>query len=58
VKYRRVEGAPQVPIVCEQGTKMGRQSFIYIELTYDGRDIPSRIEVGGSVMPIVRAELL
>jgi hypothetical protein len=39
---------------------MGRQSFLHIELTYDDEspDIPSRIEVGGSVMPVLKGELL
>jgi len=38
---------------------MGRQSFIHIELTYrESTDIPSRIEVGGSVMPVLKSEPL
>jgi trans-2,3-dihydro-3-hydroxyanthranilate isomerase len=59
VKYGLVECEPKVSIVSEQGTKMGRQSFIHIELTYgEPPDIPSRIEVGGSVMPVLKGELL
>ncbi|TMC52176.1 MAG: PhzF family phenazine biosynthesis protein [Chloroflexi bacterium] len=59
VKYGLVERAPKVSIVSEQGTKMGRQSFIHIELEYgESPDIPSRIEVGGSVMPVLKGELL
>ena len=51
--------APKVSLVSEQGTKMGRQSFIHIELTYrESTDIPSRIEVGGSVMPVLKSEPL
>src|SRR5690348_6464629 len=59
VKYGLVERASRVSIVSEQGTKMGRQSFIHIELLYDeGKDdIPSRIEVGGSVRPVVTGTL-
>ena len=58
VKYGLVPRGPVVSIVSEQGTKMGRQSFIHIELTYDGAgDIPSRIEVGGSVMPVLSGTL-
>jgi len=37
---------------------MGRQSFIHIELTFgSARDIPTKIEVGGSVVPVVSGEL-
>jgi predicted PhzF superfamily epimerase YddE/YHI9 len=47
-----------VSIVSEQGTKMLRQSFIHIELEYPPEgDIPSRIEVGGSVVPTLKGEL-
>ena len=59
VKYGLVERAPTVSLVSEQGTKMGRQSFVHIELTYeDSTDIPSRIEVGGSVVPVLKGELV
>jgi trans-2,3-dihydro-3-hydroxyanthranilate isomerase len=59
VKYGLVARAPRVAIVNEQGTKMGRQSFIHIELTYgDSEDIPSQIEVGGSVRPVITGTLL
>lgn len=54
VRYGLVPRAPKVAIVNEQGTNMGRQSFIYIELTYqESEDVPSRIEVGGSVRPVI-----
>ena len=60
VRYGLVERAARVSLVSEQGTKMGRQSFLHIELSYDADagDIPSRIEVGGSVMPVVAGDLL
>jgi trans-2,3-dihydro-3-hydroxyanthranilate isomerase len=59
VKYGLLKRAPKLSIVSEQGTKMGRQSFVHIELDYtDETDIPSRIEVGGSVMPVLKGELL
>jgi trans-2,3-dihydro-3-hydroxyanthranilate isomerase len=59
VRYGLVERAPRVSIVSEQGTKMGRQSFVHIDLTYDdAADLPIRIEVGGSVMPVLRGELV
>jgi trans-2,3-dihydro-3-hydroxyanthranilate isomerase len=58
VRYGLIPRAAQVSIVSEQGTKMGRQSFIYIELAYPaGADVPTRIEVGGSVVPVMTAEL-
>ena len=58
VKYGLVPRAPVVAIASEQGTKMGRQSFIHIELTYEGsQDIPARIEVGGSVRPVITGTL-
>ncbi len=58
VKYGLVEQAPKVSIVSEQGTKMGRQSFVHIELAYgESRDIPERIEVGGGVMPVLSGTL-
>lgn len=58
VKYGLLPRAPVVAIISEQGTKMGRQSFIHIELTYGGsQDIPERIEVGGSVRPVITGTL-
>jgi trans-2,3-dihydro-3-hydroxyanthranilate isomerase len=58
VKYGLVARAPKVSIVSEQGTKMLRQSFIHIELEYPPEgDIPSRIDVGGSVVPTLKGEL-
>ena len=58
VKYGLVKREPKVSIVSEQGTKMGRQSFVHIELEYgDSRDIPDRIDVGGGVMPVLSGTL-
>jgi len=58
VKYGLVERASTVKIVSEQGTKMGRQSLVHIELEYGAsKDIPVRIEVGGSVMPVLSGAL-
>ena len=58
VRYGLVPRAARVAIISEQGTKMGRQSVIHIALEYpnDG-EVPSRIEVGGSVVPVMTAEL-
>ena len=58
VRYGLVRRAPAVSIVSEQGTKMGRQSFINIRLAYPpGADLPSSIQVGGSVVPTLKGEL-
>jgi trans-2,3-dihydro-3-hydroxyanthranilate isomerase len=59
VKYGLVPHAPSVSITSEQGTKMGRRSIIHIRLEYGAdRDIPTRIEVGGAVMPVVMGTLV
>ncbi len=58
VRYGLIPRATLVSIVSEQGAKMGRQSFIHIELAYPaGAELPTRIEVGGSVVPVMTAEL-
>ncbi|HET9848612.1 MAG TPA: PhzF family phenazine biosynthesis protein [Candidatus Dormibacteraeota bacterium] len=57
VRYGLIPRAAEVEIVSEQGTRMGRQSFVHIKLAYAG-DEPTRIEVGGSVMPVMTAELV
>jgi len=58
VRYGVIPRAEQVSVVSEQGTKMGRQSFVRIELSYPaGAEVPDRIEVGGSVVPVMTAEL-
>lgn len=58
VRYGLVQRAPRVSIISEQGTKMGRQSFLHIELEYgEDHEIPTRIEVGGSVMPVLSGTL-
>jgi trans-2,3-dihydro-3-hydroxyanthranilate isomerase len=54
VKHGLLPRGSRVKAVSEQGTKMGRQSFIHIELDYpDGGDVPRRIEVGGAVRPVI-----
>ena len=58
VRYGLIPRAPQVSIVSEQGTKIGRQSFLHINLVYPaGVELPSLLEVGGSVVPVMTAEL-
>jgi trans-2,3-dihydro-3-hydroxyanthranilate isomerase len=56
VRYGLIPRAPHVSLISEQGTKMGRQSFVHINLEYAGPD-PTLIEVGGSVVPVLDAQL-
>jgi trans-2,3-dihydro-3-hydroxyanthranilate isomerase len=58
VKYGLARRSAAVSLVSEQGTKLGRKSLVHIKLAYppDG-DLPSRIEVGGSVVPTLKGEL-
>lgn len=59
VRYGLIPRAAKVAITSEQGTKMGRQSFIHIRLAYGAdHDIPTSIEVGGAVMPVVTGTLV
>jgi trans-2,3-dihydro-3-hydroxyanthranilate isomerase len=59
VRYGLIPKRREVSIVCEQGTKMGRQSFIHIKLEYvPDQDAPHRIEVGGSVVPVLSGTLV
>ena len=51
-----VRKGAEVRIVSEQGTKMGRQSFIHIRLAMQGEEI-TEIRVGGSVVPVLEGEL-
>ena len=56
VIHQLVKPAPRLTIVSEQGTKMGRQSFLHVDLTVrDGR--VGDIRVGGSVVPVLRGRL-
>lgn len=58
VRYGLVKRAAVVTIVSEQGTKMGRRSLLHVELTYgEDPDVPSRIEVGGGVVPVLSGTL-
>ena len=43
-------------ILSEQGTKMGRQSFVHIRLTARGGTV-TNIRVGGGVVPVLEGEL-
>src|SRR3984893_7082852 len=58
VRYGLIPHAAEVSTVSERGPKMGRQSFVPLKLAYPAAaELPSRIEVGGSVVPVMTAEL-
>ncbi|MBI3636920.1 MAG: PhzF family phenazine biosynthesis protein [Candidatus Rokubacteria bacterium] len=52
VRHGLVEASGIVHIVSEQGTKMGRQSFVQIALRADGGEA-REIRVGGGVVPVL-----
>jgi trans-2,3-dihydro-3-hydroxyanthranilate isomerase len=56
VRHGLVKAAPEVRIVSEQGTKMGRPSFLHIVLRLRG-DEPADIRVGGGVVPVLEGTL-
>ena len=56
VERRLVAPADTVEIVSEQGTRMGRQSFVHIRVATSGGRI-SDIRVGGSVVPALDGRL-
>ena len=56
VRHGLVKSASEVRIVSEQGTRMGRQSFLHIRLAMRGEQIQS-IEVGGSAVAVLEGEL-
>jgi len=59
VRYGLVPNSRRVSITSEQGTKIRRRSIVHIRLEYGAdKEIPTRIEVGGAVMPVVTGTLL
>jgi len=50
-----VRSSDDVRIVSEQGTQMGRQSFVHIRLTARGGTV-TNIRVGGGVVPVLEGE--
>ncbi|HEY8600669.1 MAG TPA: hypothetical protein VIL85_19690, partial [Thermomicrobiales bacterium] len=56
LRHGLVDTAPEIRLVSEQGTKMGRQSFIHLRLRPGtGEDVA--IEVGGSTVPVLEGVL-
>lgn len=56
VRHGLVTPEETVRIISEQGTKMGRQSFIHIAVRIEEND-RTDIEVGGSVVPVLEGVL-
>lgn len=56
LRHGLVHDAPQLTIVCEQGTKMGRQSFLHIHLAPGDGDTRA-IAVGGGTVPVLEGTL-
>jgi trans-2,3-dihydro-3-hydroxyanthranilate isomerase len=56
VKYGLARGDGLVEIISEQGTAMGRQSFIHLRVASENGE-PGRVEVGGQVVPVFEGVL-
>lgn len=56
LEHGLISGDGVIEVLSEQGTKMGRQSFVHVRVQRDGASGP-RIEVGGSVVPVLRGSL-
>jgi trans-2,3-dihydro-3-hydroxyanthranilate isomerase len=55
MKYGLVSSAAGTKFVSEQGTKMGRRSFLYVQINGEGG--AEGIEVGGYVTPLAEATM-
>jgi len=51
-KHRYISGGDPIEALCEQGTKMGRRSYIHLRAYADGR-----IEIGGKAVDVMTATL-
>jgi len=56
VRHSLVHASGETRIVSEQGTMMGRQSFVHIALHARG-GISTKIRVGGGVVPVIEGTL-
>jgi len=56
VEHGLVAPEPAIHVVSEQGTKMGRQSFVHIRIAMTAGRI-SDLRVGGSVVPAIEGRL-
>jgi trans-2,3-dihydro-3-hydroxyanthranilate isomerase len=57
VRHHLVKAAAEVAIVSEQGTRMGRQSFVHILLRCSPEGVVEDIQVGGGVVPVLEGVL-
>jgi trans-2,3-dihydro-3-hydroxyanthranilate isomerase len=55
-RHGLVSGDGALRLVSEQGTRMGRQSFVHIRLHRQGAHVTG-IEVGGAVVPVLEGRL-
>jgi trans-2,3-dihydro-3-hydroxyanthranilate isomerase len=56
IEHGLVASAPSITIVSEQGTKMGRQSFVHIEIAMTAGKI-TELKVGGGVVPVIEGRI-
>jgi trans-2,3-dihydro-3-hydroxyanthranilate isomerase len=56
VRHGLVEGTDDIKIIINQGVKMGRPSLLTVLVKRVGPEV-QRVEVGGSVVPVLRGEL-
>lgn len=56
LRHDLVLDAPHLTIVCEQGTKMGRQSFIHVNIAPGDGDTRT-VEIGGGTVPVLEGTL-
>jgi trans-2,3-dihydro-3-hydroxyanthranilate isomerase len=56
LRHGLINAAPEVRLISEQGTKMGRQSFIHLHLR-PGAEDEVAIEVGGGTVPVLEGVL-
>jgi hypothetical protein len=53
IRHKLVSGQAGTRFVSEQGTKMGRRSWLHVEV--QGKDAADGIYVGGHVTPVAEA---
>jgi trans-2,3-dihydro-3-hydroxyanthranilate isomerase len=57
IRHHLVKATGDVAIVSEQGTRMGRQSFVHIRLRCRSEGVAEDIRVGGGVVPVLEGVL-
>lgn len=56
VRHGLTSGDESIDIISEQGTRMGRQSFVHIRVAVE-QGAPTAVQVGGSVVPVLSGTL-